>query len=120
MTTMLKYPKHIERRMREVARIAYAEEMKRALGELAGSFDAWREGKIDVWELHRRVHAYHNGPARDLYGQYGEDVPVDMLVAYALVRGVIGEDIVPDELWPYLERPLAFYRQMEERDRRTG
>jgi hypothetical protein len=36
-----------------------------------------------------------------------------MLVAYAIVRGIISQESVPAERGPYLERPLAFYRSMD-------
>ncbi len=91
---MLEYPKHIKRAIRELAGVAYEEEMKRELGQLAQGFDDWRAGKIDVWELHRRIHKYHDGPARALYNQYNESHQ-DMLVAYAIVRGVISQERVP-------------------------
>jgi hypothetical protein len=113
---MLDYPKRIKRAIRELAAVAYEEEMKRELGQLAQGFDAWRAGTIDLWELHRRIHKYHDGPARQLYNTYNESHQ-DMLVAYAIVRGVISEERVPAELWQYLERPLAFYRSMEQRGR---
>ncbi len=108
------YPKAVKRSIRELVGVAYEEEMRRALGQLAQSFDGWRAGQIDVWELDQRIHTYHNGPARDLYKLYNES-RLDMLVAYAIVRGIISADSVPAELRPYLERPLAFYRSMEQR-----
>jgi hypothetical protein len=77
-----------------------------------------RAGTIDLWELDQRIHKYHDGPARELYKQYNES-RVDMVVAYAIVRGIITQDRVPAKLEPYLEAPLAFYRSMEQRDR-TG
>ncbi len=112
--SMPDYPKSVKRSLRELAGVAYEEEMRRALRQLAESFDAWRAGEIDVWDLDRRIHKYHNGPARELYKQYNES-RVDMLVAYAIMRGIISQETVPTELGPYLERPLAFYRSMEQR-----
>jgi hypothetical protein len=108
------YPKSAKRSLRELAWMAYEQEMRSALRQLGESFDAWRAGQIDIWELDQRIHKYHNGPARELYNQYNES-RVDMLVAYAIVRGIIRQDRVPAELGPYLERPLAFYRSLEQR-----
>jgi hypothetical protein len=109
------YPKRIKRALRELAGEAYEQEMKREVSQLAESFDKWRAGKIDVWELDHRIHQYHNGPARELYNQYNVPSQIDMLVAYAIVRGIISEDRVPEELWPYLDRQLEFYRRLEQR-----
>ncbi len=111
---MPEYPKSVKRSLRALAGMAFEEEMRRALSDLAQSFDAWRAGQIDVWELDQQVHKYHNGPARELYKLYN-DSPVDMAVAYAIVRGIIGRESVPAEMEPYLERPLAFYRSLEQR-----
>jgi hypothetical protein len=84
--SMPDYPKVVKQSLRELAGVAYEEEMRRALGQLAQSFDAWRDDQIDVWELDQRIHTYHNGPARELYKQYNES-RVDMLLAYAISAG---------------------------------
>lgn len=107
--TMREYPKSVRRSLRALAAMAYEEEMRRALSELAQGFDAWRAGKIDVWELNQQIHEYHNGPSRELYNQYGES-HVDLLVASAIVRGIISRESVPAEVAPYLEPLLASFQ----------
>jgi hypothetical protein len=32
------------------------------------------------------------------------------------VHEIISQDKIPAELWPYLERPLAFYRSLKKRN----
>ena len=76
---------------------------------LALARDAWRAGEIDVWELNERIHKYHNGAAEELYKQYNVRW-TDLVVALALQRGVLRQEEVPPEVWPYLQRQLSFLR----------
>ncbi len=52
---------------------------------------------------------------RELYIKHDGSL-VDMLFAYALEHGIISHESVLPELEPYLERPLAFYRGVEQSD----
>jgi hypothetical protein len=115
---MSDYPKHVKRALRKLAEAAYEAETRRVLSELVQSFDAWRAGNIDVWELDRRIHVYHNGEAREIHKFYNTP-RVDMLVGYAIVHGMISEDSVPAELAPYLERQIAFYHHLD-RENQAG
>src|SRR5206468_7199085 len=63
-------PRHVRRAVRELSRMAYEEDLRRALMELAGHFDRWRRGEVDGFELADLIHRFHDGPARDLWKQY--------------------------------------------------
>ena len=49
---------------------AYERELRRELTKLDASFEAWRQGEIDSWDLCDRIHKFHNGASRELYKQY--------------------------------------------------
>jgi hypothetical protein len=105
----VEYPKQIKRELRELASQAYENELGRELRELARHFDGWREGKIDASQLTELVHQYHNGPARELWKKYNSGF-VELLVAQAVVNGILQKEQVTEEAWPYVEEAIEKYR----------
>jgi hypothetical protein len=112
---MQDYPKHIKRLIREWNTEAYERELRRELARLDRGFAEWRDGNMSSSELARRIHEWDRGPARGLDEQYNSR-RVDTNVAYAIVAGILSQDEVPPDLVQALERPLAFYRDLKERD----
>lgn len=112
---MQPYSKRIKWLLGEYSRKAHERELHRELTRLDASFDQWRKGNISSSDLDELVHKYEGGPARELWKQYNQG-QADMNVAYAIVAGILDESEVPDELLEALERPLAFYRDMKERN----
>lgn len=94
----------LKRLLRENARRAYEEELRRALSLLADDFDGWRAGKLDSGELSARVHAFHQGPAREIWSRYHTDHP-EFAVAYAIRAGILAPEDVPPEVMQAL-RPM--------------
>jgi post-segregation antitoxin (ccd killing protein) len=107
-------PKAIRRALRDAATKAYDEELRRALAELAAAFDEWRGGRLSAGQLTDRVHRFHDGPARDLWKKYNY-APIESVVAYAIVTGLLDRTKVSHDLLVYLERAIRFY---EDDDRR--
>ena len=110
---MKDYPKRIKKLLREYLIEAYERELHRELTVLEGSFEEWRQGKISSGELSYRIHQYEVGPSRELYKKYNEDSLAEMMVAYAIVAGILRRDEIPQELLEALERPLSFYESLE-------
>ena len=94
------YPKPIKRQLRTLAAKAYETELEQALGELAEAFDLWRADKRSAAELSEKVHHFDIGPARTLDERYNT-VQLNLLVAYALVTGLLKETDMPEEVWPF-------------------
>ena len=109
-------PKHIKRKLRELVGQAYENELAKELAGLAARFDEWRAGKISAGELSSLVHKYEIGPSRRLYSTYVDSSLLEVLIASAIVRGVIDEKDLPAEVMPYLQNALAFYREYIETD----
>ncbi|HYT95102.1 MAG TPA: hypothetical protein VEL76_40670, partial [Gemmataceae bacterium] len=107
------YPKAVKRQLRELAAIAHERELRTYLERLEMDFAQWRAGRIDTWELSDRIHRFHQGPSRDLFVQYTGNWP-DMVVAHALVSGLLKESEVTAEVLQALARPIAFYRSLEQ------
>ncbi len=103
-------PQRLTRRLRELARIAYEEELRRALVPLAAAFDAWRTGTITGTDLKEQIHAFHEGPARELFLKYDRR-SVRLAVAHAIVSGIIDRARVPAELLEHLKGAIEFYER---------
>ena len=101
---MREYPKPTKKRLRELMGTAYERELQRELGTLEQSFAAWRAGSLSSAELSERVHQYDTGPARDLWQHY-QATPPDLVVAYAVVVGLLRPEEVPPDVLAALSGP---------------
>lgn len=113
-STMHQYPKHIKRLIREYAAQAYEIELGQALGELEQQFALWRSGQISAGELSDRIHAFHQGPSRELWGRYNARIE-DMLVAQAIVTGLLPRETIPAELLEALQSKIDFLERQQAR-----
>ena len=107
---MREYTKRIKRLIREYAARAYEAELGQALGELEQQFAAWRSGQISTFDLSDHIHAFHQGPARELWSRYNARID-DTLVAHAIVTGLLPCETIPAELLAALQPILAFYER---------
>lgn len=105
-------PKRIKRLLREQAMLAHEEELRRALLPLAAAFEEWEKGDLSSGELSARIHEFHQGPSRQLFNRYNNG-PLDAVVAYAIVSGILNASRVSDELLEYLSTAIAFYKEEE-------
>jgi hypothetical protein len=105
------YPKAVKRHLRDLAATAHERDLRVHLEQLEKDFAPWRAGVLDTWELSDRIHRFHQGPSRELFLQYTGNRP-DMVVAHALVAGLLKESEVPPEGLQALGRQLAFYRSL--------
>ncbi len=97
------------RLLRELSGKAYDRELERELSALEADFASWRRGEIDVHELSDRIHRFHNGSARRLFGIYtGTDW--DLAVGGAIGRGVLREEEATPEILEVLKGIIQFAR----------
>lgn len=111
---MSELPKHIRKQMRELISTAYSRELNRHLEELALKFDQWRKEVIDCWELSNMIHEFHDGISRDLYKMYNYGKDEDLLVARAIVHGLLSKDEVSDELREFTKKFEAIIKLNQE------
>jgi hypothetical protein len=104
--------KRIKRLLREQAALAHEEELRRALLPLAAAFEEWKAGDLSSGALGVRIHEFHQGPSRRLFSKYN-NAPLDTVVAYAIVSGILDASQVPDELQEHLSTAIAFYKKEE-------
>jgi len=103
------FAKAERRKLRELAGLASDRELGAELGQLEAAFAEWRAGRISPYELSTRIHAFHQGPARDLFVLYTR-VHAETLVARAVAYDILREGEVPPEFLPRLARTIAYYR----------
>ena len=101
-------PKAIKRLLLEQLAVAYEEELHRALVPLAEAFDEWRRGQVTSRELAERIHAFHEGPAQDLWKKYEEGSP-ELLLGYAITNGILSREGLPPKLRKHLESAIRFH-----------
>ena len=110
------FPKPIKKALRALSTQAEEAELRRALEPLSRDFDLWRAGKIDSFELAHRIHVFHDGPNRKIFNFYDSRLDLDFIVARALHEGLISKDSISNEVAPYVEKCLAFFRDDARRD----
>jgi len=103
-------PKRIKRLLREYAAAAHEEELRRALLPMSEAFGGWERSELGSGELSEIIHRFHQGPARELWVRYNTP-HLEMVVAFAITRGVLGRDTIPTELLEHLAGALRFYEE---------
>jgi hypothetical protein len=101
-------PKSVRKHLRELASVAYERELNRELETLAAEFERWRLGALSPWDLSERIHAFHQGPARDLFVFY-RDLDEAMVVGRALAEGILEQKEIPAEVLPHVASTCEFY-----------
>jgi hypothetical protein len=87
-----------KRRLRDLAGLAYGRELAAASEALLGEFHRWNNKEIDVFELNEKIHEFHNGISRALYGRYvGMDPKFG--VAHAIQSGVLKRVEIDDDIF---------------------
>ncbi len=102
-------PKSIRKHLQELASLAYERELNRELDALAVEFERWRRGELTPWDLSERIHAFHQGPARDLFVLY-RDLDESMAVGRALAGGTLEEKEISAEVLAHIASAFEFYR----------
>jgi hypothetical protein len=101
--------KRLRSAVHELASTAHEREMRILLNPLAEDFAAWRTRKKDTWALLDAFDRF-SVQRRRLSERFQARGIAPMVVAYALVAGILTESEVPAEVLAALEKPIAFYR----------
>jgi len=87
-----------KRELRRIAALAYERELATALTSLEAQFVRWRSGEIGPFELNETIHAFHQGPNRELWSRYANGA-LELEAFYAVRRGIVLEaEVEPDTL----------------------
>ncbi len=100
---MTELTKSQKRNLRDLADKAYERELGQQLGKLEDEFARWRRGEINAHDLSDAIHEFHNGARRELYSLYRSDM-LEVVVAGAMVRGILSQAEIPEDVLPILRR----------------
>jgi hypothetical protein len=115
MTTRADFTKSERKLLREATGYAWEAELGAELMKLLQEFHAWREGRLNVFELSDKIHQFHDGTARELYGRYASDQDEPWKAARAVALGFVSEDRLGESLTAKIAHRIEEYRQISER-----
>lgn len=107
----IKLSKRENATLRALANEAYEAELHDALEGLYDDFCRWADHGYSAMELAERIHAFHNGSARDLHNRYTNLSP-GTLVARAIAVGTLDESALSPELQEKLADEIEAHRRL--------
>jgi hypothetical protein len=98
--------------LRKLAQTAHERELRILLDQLGNSFSGFRQGEVDTWDLVNQVDRFARGPERhSLERLYETSSLLHMVVAQAIVRGILAREEVTAEVLTVLAQTIDFYEQ---------
>ena len=94
------------RKLAELAGLAYQRDLDAELAKLDAQFQRWRAGELSGHDLSDLIHAFHQGPSRELFKTYDPSVRA-FAVVHAMRRGVLTETEIGAEILAVLAPVLA-------------
>jgi hypothetical protein len=104
------WSKKQRRELRELQGLAWERELEEALRSLRSDFEQWEGGEISAFELSDRLHRFHNGRSRELFDTYSGSLN-NWWIGHTIVRGVIDETELSDDLRDVLKDDIARCRE---------
>lgn len=99
--------------LRQLAQEAWEAELHEELEQLFEDFLRWADDGMSAFELSDRIHQFHNGASRKLYGRHAGLDPV-VAVARAIAMGVLKAEILGDALRTKLSDQIEAFRAVED------
>ena len=98
--------------LRQLAQEAWEAELDDKLEQLFEDFSRWTEDGMSAFELSEKIHDFHNGASRELYGRYtGLDPAVT--VARAIAMGILDDKVLGYTLHAKLTDQIEAFRSAE-------
>ena len=98
-------------RLRTLAQEAWESELRDALNELFEDFGKWADDGMSAFDLSDRIHEFHNGVSRELYGRYTTLSP-EIVVSRAVALKIVREDALGETLLEKLTQRIESFREM--------
>ena len=108
-----RFTKRERAELKELAGAAWEAELRDVLEKLFEDFLKWTDNGMDAFELSERIHEFHNGVSRELYGRYTSLHP-EITVPRAVALGILGEGELSDGLLQKLLAQIERYRKQLE------
>lgn len=110
MSSKSKFSKSERAALRELAGEAWEAELHEALGELFEEFCKWADDGISSLDLTDKIHEFHKGIAKELYGRY-TNLEAEITVSRAVAFGFIDEKRLPESLHAKLADRIECFRE---------
>lgn len=114
-----KFSKRQRAIFRELAGKAHGREVHKLLSTLGEEFDAWRSGKKEPWDLVDSIDKFSK-ERRSTSSPYRDQGLAHLMVARAIVEGLLNADEVPDEIRTITADAMQFYRENLARNAEEG
>ena len=108
---MIEFTKAEKRELRTLAAEAYKVELEKEVANLEAAFMSWRDDKIGVFDLDNRIHAYYDGPRKQLYRFYQMRNKPETAVARALALVLINADQISTEIKSKIQDMIEFFKE---------
>jgi hypothetical protein len=89
--TTRKFTKQERARLRQLAEEAWEAELEIELKTLFEDFGRWVRKGMTAFDLSEKIHEFHNGISRELYGRYTTLNPI-ITVSRAVALNILGEE----------------------------
>ena len=99
------------RHLNELAGRAYECELSHAIDLVHQEIQKWKNNEVSFWDVHQKIHSYHDNEARSLYKTYVMLNDPRVAVAQAVVKGILDISEVKEDCRALLEGLIAYYRQ---------
>jgi hypothetical protein len=96
--------------LRKLAGAAWEAELKSELKNLFEDFRKWADDGMDSFDLSDKIHEFHNGVSRELYGRYTRLDP-EITVPRAVAMGILDEEALGQALVEKLRAQIDLYRK---------
>lgn len=113
MADQLNITKSERARLRGLAEEAWNTELRDALTKLFEHFGKWADDGMSAFDLSDKIHEFHNGISRELYGRYTTLDP-QITVSRAVALGVVDGEALGKTLLEKLARTIESFREMQD------
>ena len=96
--------------LRQLAVQAWEAELGTELESLFEDFSKWADKSMSAFDLSQKIHEFHNGISRELYGRYTTLAP-DIAVSRAVAKGILGEEELGATLLEKLSCEIDAFRR---------
>jgi hypothetical protein len=100
-------------RLRQLAQVAWEAELDDKLERLFEDFSRWADDGMSAFELSDKIHEFHNGASRELYGRYTGLDPATA-VARAIAIGILHDGVLDETLRAKLFTQIEAFRSIED------
>ena len=115
-----KFTKSERRRIRELAHVAWERQLRSAIETLGQSINEMSDRRLTPFEVNDRIHEFHNGISRELFGLYSDSAPW-WSVCRAHLNGVLTDldlDSITETMRAGIRQFAATFRERNDTETR--